>query len=111
MIIDFEHMEEKKVEGFRSGSGVLSMRAFDDGRAKIMLLTLAPGAQVGAHAHEGDCEIVYVLSGTGKAMYEGGYETLTPGTCHYCPEGKHHCVINDSDGELTFFAVVPSFKK
>ena len=75
MIIDFEHMEEKKVENFKGGSGVLSMRAFDDGSAKIMLLTLAPGP------------------------------------CHYCPEGKHHCVINDSDGELTFFAVVPSFKK
>ena len=90
---------------------MLSMRAFDDGRAKIMLLTLAPGAQVGAHAHEGDCEIVYVLSGTGKAMYEGGYETLTPGTCHYCPEGHEHSLINDSQGPLRVFAVVPECGK
>ena len=111
MILDFEQMKPQLIEHFKGGEGTLSMRAFDDGKAKIMLLTLAPGASVGAHTHEGDCEIVYVLSGTGTAMYEDGYEVLTPGTCHYCPEGKRHCVINDSQGELTIFAVIPSFRK
>ena len=110
MILDFEQMENKKVENFKGGTGALSMRAFHDDKVKVTKLTLTPGASVGAHVHEGSCEVVYVLSGTGKALYEDGYETLTTGSCHYCPEGKRHSIINDSDGDLVLFAVVPSFE-
>ena len=27
--------------------------------------------------------------------------------CHYCPKGHTHSLMNDSDAELEFFAVVP----
>ena len=61
----------------------------------------------GLHTHEGSSEIVYVLSGTGKALYGGGEERLAPGDCHYCPEGHAHSLINDGTQTLKFFAVVP----
>ena len=50
---------------------------------------------------------MYVLSGTGKALYGGGEERLAPGDCHYCPEGHAHSLINDGTQTLEFFAVVP----
>ena len=111
MKILFDQMEDTVLQNFKGGEGELRAKMYTDPNTKIMRGLLAPGSSIGLHTHEGNSEMIYILSGTGKAMYEGGYETLTPGTCHYCPEGKHHCVINDSDGELTFFAVVPSFKK
>ena len=32
---------------------------------------------------------------------------LEAGQCHYCPQGHTHSLINDSDADLVFFAVVP----
>ncbi len=42
-----------------------------------------------------------------KVKVEDGEELLKPGDCHYCPKGHAHSLINDSGGELEFFAVVP----
>ena len=107
MNIDFGSMSPDIKEDFKGGKGRLSMKASDDGNVRIMELTLEPGASIGMHTHEGDCEIVYILSGTGKAIYDGGEERLTPGICHYCPEGHSHSIMNDGTEELRFFAVVP----
>ena len=54
----------------------------------------------------------WLLSGEGK-MYlpDGTVETLLPGDCHYCPEGTGHSFVNESDANLTFFAVVPVHAK
>ena len=68
---------------------------------------LAPGSSIGLHTHEGNSEMIYILSGTGKVLYDGEYEPLAPGDCHYCPMGHAHSLINDSNGDLVFFAVVP----
>ena len=66
-----------------------------------------PGASIGLHTHQGNSEIIYILSGAGKVLCDGAYEPLSAGSCHYCPKGHAHSLINDSDGELAFFAVVP----
>ena len=34
---------------------------------------------------------------------QAGYK----GDCHYCPKGHTHSLINNSDEDLVFFAVVP----
>ena len=80
---------------------------FIDADNKIMRGRLIPGASIGLHTHETSSEIIYILSGTGKALYDGGEEALSPGDCHYCPKGHSHSLINDGDADLTFFAVVP----
>ena len=51
--------------------------------------------------------MIYILEGKGKVLYDGEYIPLTAGSCHYCPKGHSHSLINDSDALLTFFAVVP----
>ena len=68
---------------------------------------LAPGCSIGLHSHQNSSEIVYILSGTGKALFDEACETLSPGDCHYCPRGHSHSLINDGAEELRFFAVVP----
>ena len=38
---------------------------------------------------------------------DDGEEPLKAGDCHYCPKGRAHSLINNSEEPLEFFAVVP----
>ena len=107
MKLNFSQIQEKELPGFRGGEGMFRARMHTDESNKIMRGVLAPGSFIGLHTHDTNSEIIYILSGTGKVLCDGEYESLAAGDCHYCPMGHSHSLINDSDGDLTFFAVVP----
>ena len=54
---------------------------------------------------------IETMTRTGKMLCDGVYEELSAGKCTYCPEGHSHSLINDSDGDLVFYAVVPEHHK
>ena len=107
MLIEFDKMEPQIIPHMRGGEKEVQARMYTDPQNKIMRGRLLPGASIGMHTHETSSEIIYILSGKGKILYDGGCEPLEPGSCHYCPKGHAHSLINDSDGDLVFFAVVP----
>ena len=109
MLIEFDKMEPQIIPHMRGGEKEVQARMYTDPQNKIMRGRLIPGASIGMHTHETSSEIIYILSGKGKILYDGGCEPLEPGSCHYCPKGHAHSLINDSPegGEdLRFFAVV-----
>lgn len=63
------------------------------------------------NTHETSSEVMYFLSGTGKVLYDGVWEPVAPGTCHYCPKGHSHSLVNDGTEDLVTFAVVPEHEK
>lgn len=105
MKINFSEMETQRFPSFKGGNGEFIVKMFTDS-AKIMRGTLEPGSTIGYHKHEGNSEIIYILSGSGKCLYEDGEETLSAGDAHYCPNGKSHSLINNDVENLEFFAVV-----
>ena len=107
MLIDFNGIPETVVPHMRGGEKEVILRKYQDERGKIMRGKLIPGATIGLHGHESSSEVIYILSGTGKVLYEGEYEPLTPGACHYCPKGKGHSLLNDRDADLEFLAIIP----
>lgn len=107
MILSFAQMEETPMPQFKGGVKTTYARMYTDAHNRIMRSRLEPGASIGLHTHEGNSEAVYILSGSGKALYDGGEERLHPGDCHYCPEGHAHSIVNDGTEDLVFFAVVP----
>ena len=107
MLIDFSAMETEVIPRFMGGEGEIHAQMHVDERNRILHGILPPGCTIGLHTHETSSEIVYILSGTGKVLYDGRYEPLKAGDCHYCPKGQAHSLINNSDGDLEFFAVVP----
>ena len=107
MNIDFSSLEETVIPHMRDGEKEVRARMFSDGQCKILRGHLISGASIGLHTHETSSEIIYILSGTGRVLYDGACEALGPGSCHYCPKGHAHSLINDSDGGLDFFAVIP----
>ena len=108
MLIEFDKMETTVIPYMRGGEKEVSAQMYADSLGKIMRGTLIPGASIGLHTHETSSEIIYILSGKGKILYDDGCEPLEAGSCHYCPKGHAHSLINDQEeGNLEFFAVVP----
>lgn len=110
MLLHFDTMETTVIPHMRGGEKEVSAKMYTDPLGKIMRGTLIPGATIGLHTHDTSSEIIYILSGAGKVLCDGEYEPLSAGSCHYCPKGHTHSLINDSPegGEdLCFLAVVP----
>lgn len=107
MIIDFEQIKEVVIKNFHGGEKEARAKMYTDENGKIMYGTLVPGASIGLHTHETNSEIVYVLKGKGKVLYDGVWEEVKEGTCHYCPKGHTHNFVNDGTQDLIIFSVVP----
>ncbi len=108
MLIDFSAVETQVIPNFLGGEGEIHAQMHADGLNRILHGILPPGSSIGYHTHETSSEIIYILTGKGKVLYDGEYESLTAGDCHYCPKGQAHSLINNSGGPLEFFAVVPN---
>ena len=107
MIIDCMSMEETVLPAFKGGEKEMRAKIHVDELNRIMRCRLVPGATVGLHTHEENSEIVLILEGSGKAVLDGTEERLNAGMCHYCPKGHSHTIVNDTDADLIFYAVVP----
>lgn len=107
MIIDFDKIKEAHIDGFKGGKGSLDTRNFVDDKVKIMYSTLRPGAATGLHTHEGNSEVVFVISGIATFHYDDRIEEARSGQVHYCPMGHSHFMENNTDHDLVYLAVVP----
>ena len=107
MKIVFDGLETKELKNFKGGEGALLANMQDDGSCRILRGRLAPGSTIGLHRHEDSAEIIYILSGKGRAVCNGEDELLAPGNCHYCPKGSAHTLLCEGEETLCFIAVVP----
>ena len=101
MLLSLNSIPETVIPGFKGGTGRTCARIYADESNKIMHGLLPPGAS---------SEIIWILSGTGKALCDDTEELLGPGSCHYCPMGHRHSLINCGSEDLVFFAVVPEHR-
>ena len=83
MPLSLNSIPETVIPGFKGGTGRTCARIYADESNKIMHGLLPPGASIGAHVHETSSEIIWILSGTGKALCDDTEELLGPGSCHY----------------------------
>lgn len=107
MIIDFKNQIAEEFPNFKGGEKSLLAKMYFDGKNRILHGCLKSGATIGLHKHETNSEIIYILKGKGCVKFDDEMLELSEGMCHYCPKGHTHSLINNSDDELVFFAVVP----
>lgn len=107
MIICFEQLTQQTIPNFKGGEKEFRTRMFSDEAVKIMRASLEPGASIGYHKHETNCEIIFMLKGTGVVLFEDDKEVLHAGECHYCPKGHSHSLRNESEETIEFYAIVP----
>ena len=84
MLIDFSQIKEVKIPGMNDGTGEMSARMYMDEQGKI----------------------IYVISGTGKAVCNGQEEILNAGTCHICKKGSEHSISNTGSEDLVLLTFV-----
>lgn len=107
MVIDFNEIATERIENFKGGEGLLLTRNFVDEKCRIMHSVLTPGARSGEHTHVNNCEIVMILSGEATFVYDGHEEVVGEGQVHYCPMGHRHYMVNKTDRDIVYFAIVP----
>ena len=107
MRIDFNDIKEEVVNNFKGGKGSIVLKMLTKKDVTFIYARLTPRSSVGMHKHLTDSETIYVVSGKGKTVCDGETEILKAGSVTFCPVGYSHCLINDGDEELVFFAVVP----
>lgn len=106
MIIDFNKLDTTVIKNFYGGEKDTVAKMFSDNINRIMQGKLEPGASIGFHKHETSSEIIYILQGKAKVIYDDGEEQLEAGMCHYCPKGHSHSFINNGNEALITFAIV-----
>ena len=57
MRIVFDDIKESLAPNFKGGEKSFASRAYSDGKNKMMKGRLVPGASIGLHRHEGNCEM------------------------------------------------------
>ncbi|MBR2064297.1 MAG: cupin domain-containing protein [Bacteroidales bacterium] len=108
MIIKPNDIETSILENFKGGDKHLEAKMFYDGTNRILTRAkLIQGASIGMHTHDDSCEVIFILEGCGSIVEEGIRKAVQAGDCLYCPKGGSHSLVNDSEADLIFCAVVP----
>ncbi len=108
MIIRKNEIEMNRLENFKGGEKYLEAGMYFDGTNRILThAVLVPGASIGMHTHDDSCEVIFILEGCGSIIEENEKKAVQAGDCLYCPKGGTHSLVNDSDADLVFCAVVP----
>ena len=107
--------EDQSVESkcIRGGNGEVEMHKILNGVDEMYgkgrmfnHMFLAPGNSIGEHAHDGDNEIFYFLSGEGIYNDNGVEVIVRPGDVAICNSGDTHSLRNDSSDPLEFIALI-----
>lgn len=105
-------MEAKRVEGLGGGKGpALTVDLLLDPQARrhcrlYSQITLPPGSSVGYHEHRNESETYYILSGSGLYQDNGAERRVGPGDATFTGHGQFHGIINDTDQDLVFMALI-----
>ena len=95
MVLDFENMPVTDVEHFKGGEGA------------VVRLTMPAGSTIGMHTHVGNCEVVYVLAGSGVCYYDDTVYPVKAGSILYCPEHHAHSICNTGEEVMELLGVLP----
>ena len=69
---------------------------FTGPKTQLVLMTLAPGDEIGAETHDGHDQFIRVEAGTGTVVLDAEQHTLADGSAVVIPAGVRHNVINTS---------------
>lgn len=108
MIIVSEKRELKVQSQMKGGTGDVHFAAYAPTPHCRMLgeVTMEKGCGSGYHTHEHECEVMYFISGEGVYNDNGTESIVRPGDAAYCMSGEGHCIRNEKDETLKFFAMV-----
>ena len=106
MLIDFNAIPEVTIPSMNGGEGCISSKMNVNETARFIISRIPPCSSIGMHEQSTGNDINYIISGTGMAICDSTKEELKAGTCHICPKGHTHSIINTGKEDLVIFTVV-----
>jgi uncharacterized cupin superfamily protein len=99
----------RDVQGMHRGKGTIHAYSYFHGMidAPVHLydLVVEPLDYVGYHQHEGNQEILYILSGKAEHFQDGDRCLLGPGDAVLVKSGQSHAIRNPGDEDLRYLVV------
>jgi len=68
-------------------------------RSQLVLMTLAPGEEIGSEVHPETDQILFVLDGEGRAVVAGREREVEENDVVFVPAGTEHNLVNTDDDE------------
>ena len=97
-------------EHMRGGAGTAQLTALlsqlPENARLFSTIRLAPGASIGYHAHEGETEFFYILSGKPVANDNGTLVEMVPGQVLATGHGDGHALENPTAEPVEFIAMI-----
>ncbi|MBQ7861462.1 MAG: cupin domain-containing protein [Clostridia bacterium] len=116
MIKRSNEMTDNVKVNMRGGDGEVSIREIllkgeYKGNARLVgTITLEPGCSIGAHIHEDEEEIFYIIKGTATYNDNGETVILNEGDSCLCLGGQEHSIANRmTEGSVQLFAVILTY--
>lgn len=116
MIKRHEEMISTVKPNMRGGDGqavvtdILNKGEYKGNARLVGTILLKPGCSIGAHVHENEEEIFYVIDGTATYNDNGTTVVLNKGDSCICLDGETHSIANcEKDTDLTVFAVILTY--
>lgn len=111
MIKHREQLKSYPRENLRGGNGVLQFtNIFESDEVPktrlFSVVTVKPGDSIGVHPHDEEGEAYVILDGEATVLEDGVEYLLHAGDAEYCTGGHTHGLRNDSDGPVTFLAII-----
>ena len=91
-----DQVQMRLMVGRADGAPTFAMRHF----------TVEPGGHTPRHSHDYEHE-VYVVSGTGRAEYDGEMHDVATGDALFIEANQTHQFVNESDAPFSFLCFVP----
>lgn len=112
MIRRYKDMPVEKREHMREGDGVVQLteiltkeELMGQGRL-FSQITLEPGCSIGAHEHQDEAEIFFLLQGEAQANDNGTPVMLHPGDMLYTGPGCSHSIANRGSETVKLVALI-----
>lgn len=77
---------------------------YRDKRVQVVLMSLAPGEEIGMETHRAD-QTTFFVSGTGQAIVDGAKSSVSASHMIVIPQGAEHNIINKGTEPLKLFSV------
>ena len=106
MIIDFNSMQEMTMPCMNGGTGMMTVKMYNDENYRIIPTQIHKGGSIGLPTQSSGDDLSYLISGTGKAMCDEKEEALKAGMMHICLKGSQHTIINTGDDDLVMLTIV-----
>ena len=109
-LIDFNELSEIAIQNMNGGEGAVIAKMAVNDCGRFIQTIIPPNSSIGPHLQQSNDDINFIVSGEGIAICDDVEEIIKAGTCHVCPKGSTHSIINNGDEDLVFYTVVPALK-